>query len=223
MSATRASGTALWGAILLALMAGPDPATAESLERKLDHGYGDVKHALGWDTASLRVVERDKAGNAVIERDSNASNDIERRTSYYENGNKKARSVVVVSKRGGKLLTEQKTTWGKAGQLESSYTQDNAFDKKGAQTQGLITERDYEGERLVHESGRAYSAEEKAWSIVHLEDISYFSDGDMKERIIEEPLTGNKERETWSESKGALGMGRKRSVQKWDLDKGSWE
>lgn len=181
----------------------------------------NVKHALGWDTINLKTIEKDAALRPTLERENNLANRVERKTSYHANGKKKSQSVTVISKTGGKILYESKNEWDDSGTIQASYVQDDAYNANGRQTKGQIVEKKYQGERLSSEVKKKFSPATGDWAVTYKQAISYYEDGDLKERVTENPQTGDKERETWSEKQGALG--RKESKKKWNASIKQWE
>jgi hypothetical protein len=195
---------------------------ANTLTRKIDKGFGNMQHALGWDTVSLKTVNKDKEGRPTLERDENASNSIERTTAYHADGKKQNQWVTVVSKARGKSLTDEKREWNAQGELTQSSIQDNAFSAKGAQTKGEIHEKNYTNGKLTQEIKKEFLPKAKSWETVYMATISYYENGDMKQRLVEKPLSNEKVQQTWAEQEGAIG-GRKETTQKWNIAKNMWE
>lgn len=208
--------------ILLCLLTlGGFPLHADSIGHKLDKGLGKMKHALGWDSMNLKTIESDSAGRPTLERDVNADNTVERVTSYHPNGRKKEQRLTVVTRKDKRLIYDEQESWEASGDLEHSYLQDDAYGKDGDQVRGSIREKTYEYGRLVKEVQKKYSPGADANKVVYVRTITYYDDGDMKERITERPLDGEKERETWSEEKGE--RGRLFKHVKWLPSKNDWE
>lgn len=208
------------GLLALGMLLGASPLQA-GMKKDIKKNIENLKHALGWDTINLTTVDADEEGRATFERENNAANIVERRTSYQANGNKNTQSVMVLSKTSKKILFTEKKTWNDKGDLDSDYTQDDVFKKDGRQMQGLIVDRNFKDGRLVAEMTKRYSADAAEWGLPLKKTISYYPDGDMKERITENPVGGEKTRETWSEKQGTLG--RKSTTTKWNIPKSIWE
>ncbi len=207
-------------AMIMAL--GAVQVRANAVSRSLDKDYGELKHALGWDTVALKTVEKDSHDRPTLERDFNAANKVERKTSYFPDGKLKTQWVTVVSKSKDLTLTDIKKEWNHGGELEHSFVQDNAYNRKGKQDKGQIDEENYTGNKLAQEIRKVYEPKEGSWKTVHMVTISYYKDGDVKQKLTEKPQSGEKERETWSPDKAAAG-GREKTTQKWNSTKASWE
>ena len=205
--------------VLLALGAAPLPA--DSLGHKLDKGLGKMKHALGWDSMNLKTIEVDGGGRPTLERDVNADNTVQRITTYHPNGRKESQGLTVVSRANKKMLYEEKDSWDASGDIEHSYIQDDGFNKQGDQVKGSIREKDYEYGRLVKEVQQKYSPGADSNKVTFIRTITYYDDGEMKERITERPLDDDKQRETWIDEKSTLSS--KGTHTRWVAAKGVWE
>jgi hypothetical protein len=194
---------------------------AASAQASAKRSLEEMKHALGWDTINLKVIEKDKAERATLEREDNAANRVERKTSYHDNGRKSAETVTVVSNGSGKTLYVGKKAWMESGDPASVTVEDDVFSDGGKQLKGVTVAKEFKYGRLVEEERKRYSAK-KGWSPSFKQTISYYEDGDMKERVTEELASKDKEkvRETWGPKLGDAG--RKASTEKWNWTKGSW-
>jgi hypothetical protein len=181
---------------------------------------GEMKHALGWDALNLKVVERDSGGRPTFERDSNGANKVERRTKYHGNGKKASQETLVVAKDSGKTLYTEKQSWDDSGRLEKIFVQDDDYHADGKQVRGENSEKEYDHGRLVKEVKKKYSAESGSWGTVYEQTVSYYDNGDMKERVTEEPPKDRKTKESWGD-KGA--MGRKKTTHRWNASKNEWD
>ena len=217
---TKGMGSRTVGAMMagLLLCAG---ALQAGLEKDLKKDVENIKHALGWDTINLTAIERDKEGRPTLERENNASNIVERRTSYQKNGNKDAQSVDVVSKSSKKSLFTEKKTWNDKGDLDSDLVQDDVFHRDGRQMKGLIVDRKFKDGKLVVETRKHFSPEAAEWGHPMKQSMKYYADGDLRERITEDPASDTKTRETWSAKEGALG--RKSTTENWNASRHTWE
>jgi hypothetical protein len=180
----------------------------------------NVKHALGWDTINLTVVEKDAAGRPTLEREINAANRVERKTSYFPNSKKASQTVTVVAKTTDKTLYTEKQDWNDDGTRKYSLVEDDNFIGKGKQTKGQILEKEFQNGNLTMELKKKYSHKKDNWDVTEKQTVSYYENGDMKERITETSPPEKKIRETWSEKKGTLG--RKKTTHKWSTSKGEW-
>ena len=222
MPTTRPSKSLFWLAGLLALAAA-GPLSANETTHDIHQIFGNMKHALGWDTLNLKAVEKNDAGRPTLERTANAANKIERRTEYYGDGKKKkSQTVTVTAQDSGKVLTEEKKDWASSGKLERRLIQDNAYDDQGNQLKGEIHLKEYTDGRLTHQVKKRFLRDSGKWELLFEASFSYFSDGDLKERVKEEPLKGTKVRETWSAHENAVSK-RKKTVQRWDGASKSWQ
>jgi hypothetical protein len=208
-------------ATLLAVLMMAAAGLHAGAERDIKKGFEDFKHALGWDTINLHSVEQDSAGRPTLERENNASNLVERKTSYQPNGNKDRQSVTVYSKSSKKRLFTEDKAWNDKGDLDSDRMQDDVFHKDGRQMRGLIIDKTFKDGRLVTELRKHYSAATDAWSLPLKQNIAYYADGDMRERITENPAGDERIRESWSEKEGVLG--RKETTTRWNEPKSVWE
>jgi|GEM_PF-2369853 hypothetical protein len=212
----------LLAAAALSMAMGAVQLKANSVSQSLDKNYGELKHALGWDTVNLQTVEKDSQGRPTLERDSNAANKVERKTSYFSDGKLKTQWVTVISKSKELALTDIKKEWNQKGDLEHSFVQDNAYSRKGKQSKGQIDEENYTGKQLAQEIRKVYAPKEGSWKTVHMVTISYYEDGAIKQKLTEKPESGEKERETWSVDKSVSGE-REKTIQKWNAANSSWE
>jgi hypothetical protein len=192
-----------------------------TLQAGIKKSVENIKHALGWDTINLKIMERDPAGHPTWEHESNAANHVDRKTSYQKNGNKDWQTVTVVSKTNKKTLYVDKKIWDEKGDLESVRVQDDVFHGDGRQMKGQITEQKYQDGRLIDELKKRYSPMTRDWGVTSKQAITYYADGDMKERLTEYPPSDEKKRESWSEIKEALG--RKVTMASWDSATGNWK
>jgi hypothetical protein len=210
-----------FSAILCLMTLSGLPLRAGSIGQELDKSLGKLQHALGWDSLNLKVLEANEGGQPLLERDVNAENTVERVTSYHPGGRKEGQRLTVVSRSGKQLLYEKRSAWDSSGDIAHRYLQDSSFDTRGGQTKGSLSEEDYEYGRLTKERLQAYSPGSGANQTYFLQTVTYYDDGDMKERITEKPLENVKERETWGETKGA--EGRSWATSKWAAFKGAWD
>lgn len=206
-------------AALLALLGGFG-LMAAGAEAGVSKAMGEMKHALGWDALNLKVAERDSAGRPTLERDFNGANKVERKTSYHGNGKKAEQETFVVAKDSGKTLYTEKQSWDDLGRLEKIFIQDDAYHADGKQVRGESSEKEYDHGRLVKEVKKKYSAETGSWGTIYVQNVSYYDNGDMKERVTEEPPRDKKTKESWGD-KGA--MGRKKTTHQWNASKNEWD
>jgi hypothetical protein len=204
-------------AVLLCLGMGTARA---GVQRDVDRDVDELKHALGWDTLNMKTVKEDGAGRPTLERDGNLVNRVERETSYFANGKKATQAVTVSGKKSKKTLYFGKKTWSEDGAPVDFSAEDDAFNGDGKQMRGHIDDRQYKNGRLAYELKKEYSAVTGQWGDTSRRTVSYFEDGDMKERITEEPASDEKTRETWGAKDGLLG--RKEFTDTWDSSKGAW-
>lgn len=193
---------------------------AKDLGRSIDRGMDKIQHALGWDTLTLGMVEQDAAGRPTIERDSNSQNRVERLTSYHKSGNRDTQTVTVLAKGSGRTLYSGKSTWSDKGDLESTHSEDLAYHGDGKQSKGRIVHQQFSLGRLMLETRQKYSPATQSWGEDYKQTLSYYEDGDMKDRLTERPGADKKTLEVWSVKKGALG--RSLSLSRWDSSTGSW-
>lgn len=208
--------------LLAVLSLGSGELRAAKVSRDIKQIFGNMHHALGWDSLGLKAAEKDAAGHPTLEREINSANSVERRSTYYPDGKKKSQVTVVTGKNSGKVLTEERKEWSESGKLEHRFIQDNAYDRKGNQTKGEIHEKDYFARRLTHEVKKRFLRSKNSWELLYEANVTYYDeDGSMKERIREDFISGKKTRESWSAQKGA--MGRKKTEQKWDAKAKAWQ
>jgi hypothetical protein len=188
-----------------------------SVRRDMD----ELKHALGWDTIDMKTVETDKAGRPTLERSDTLVNRVERRTSYFSNGAKDTEDVTVIARHSKKTLYSSKKSWNDNGDAVSADVEDDVFSRSGILRRGHNTEMDYQNGRLVGEVVKRYSASAGAWEDTRKQTISYYDDGDMKERVTEYLPSGGKTRESWGIKDGVLG--RQETDSAWDVPKGVWD
>jgi hypothetical protein len=181
----------------------------------------NFKHSLGWDTFNLDLIEKDPAGRPTLERQNNTANLVERKTSYHANGQKNTQTFTVLAKGTDNMRTLDKRVWNENGNPESLFTQDNSFNSKGEQTQGQIIELSYNEGRLATETKKKFYNLTGDWALTYKQSISYYKDGDMKERVTERLPENNNKRETWSETKRSLG--REQTTQKWNPSISQWQ
>jgi hypothetical protein len=209
--ATTAGLLALW--FFLGGLSGLHAEVRKSLD--------DLKHALGWDSLKLSVVEKDAQGRPTLERYSGKDNLVARNTSYYPGGEKTSKTVTVVSKETDQTLYLERMDWLENGDLESVYMKDNLYNKKGNPTKSRINEKQYVNGQLTLNIKKKYSSESGDWTMLYKQTVRYYKNGNLKERITENPSSHEKERETWTEKRDSLGI--KERTRKWDELKNSWE
>lgn len=206
-------------ALLAFAVAGLDGA---SLERQLDNDFVSMKHAIGWDTLNMKTLRADSSGRPTLERSSDGPNRVIRKTTYFDNGNREVQTVSVVSKANRKELYSGEQKWNSAGDLAYSSSADNAYNQAGNRTLGETQVQNYENGKMTKEVKTHELPGSRRQRTTLVETVSYFDDGDMEQRIIEKPQTGEKTRETWSEAKGTMGM-RTETTQNWIPSKGVWQ
>ncbi len=179
-----------------------------------------MEHALGWDSLSLKVIEKDADGRPTLEGESNSENRVARRTSYYPSGKKAAQTFTVVELATDKTLYLGKRDWIENGDLDSSYVRDDIFNEKGHPKRGWVNERHFRKGRLVMDVKRNYYPETGDWLVLYRQTLSYFDDGDLQERITENPPS-KKTWETWGPKEG--GAARKLTLKKWNAAGKNWQ
>lgn len=194
---------------------------AVSAQASVHRDMDELKHALGWDTLDMKTVEQDKAGRPTLEKSNTMVNRVERQTTYFSNGNKAEEVVTVIARHSKKTLYLSKKTWNDSGDLVSANVEDDAFSRSGEQLKGHNTEMDYQNGRLSSEVVRRYSASAGHWEDARRQEISYYDDGDMKERVTEYLPSGGKDRESWGAKDGVLG--RQETDDAWDTLKNAWD
>jgi hypothetical protein len=197
------------------LHAGVQKDVEVGLQRDVD----EMEHALGWDTLDLKVLQTGGHG-PTLERNTNAVNRISRTTSYFDNGEKAKQEVTVVDKSNEKTLYCGKKSWNSKGDLTKSYEKDDAFNGDGKQVKGHIVDSVMLHGRLVTELRKSYSPTTDSWGVTLKQQISYYDDGDMRERVTLRPAADEKTREHWS-NKDRL-VGRKEVTSSWDSSSGKW-
>ena len=184
--------------------------------------FEELKHALGWDTINLKVITKDGGDRATLEREDNAANRVERKTSYHPNGRKADETVSVVSNGSGKTLYLGHKAWTDGGDPVSVVVEDDVYSDGGTLQKGLTVDKQFKFGRLISEERKRYSARQKDWSPAYRQEISYYDDGAMKERVTQDlrPDDKDKVRESWGE-KAADGV-RLARTEKWDWTKGGY-
>lgn len=179
-----------------------------------------LKHALGWDTMNLKTLAENKAGQATLERDANLVNRVERRSAYFSNGKLSTQVTTVSDRKSKRTLYSGKKTWSEDGAPVSVAMEDDTFNGDGMQMAGRIDEQEFKGGRLFFEGKKEYSPGTGQWGDSSKQTITYFDDGDMKERLTEFPASDEKTRENWGKKDGVLG--REETTMTWNSSKGTW-
>jgi len=194
---------------------------ADGVQVSVEKGVDELKHALGWDTLNMTTIEKDSFGRVTLERNNDLVNRVKRETTWFADGKKESETVSVIGKTSGRTLYFSKKAWGDDGNILSVDIEDNAFKSRKKQIGGQIEKQQYENGRLIAENHKHYSATSDGWNDTFKESILYFDDGDMKQRVTENPVTGEKSREIWGEKSGVLG--RVETTQNWDNAKSVWD
>lgn len=179
-----------------------------------------MRHALGWDSLSLKVQEKDSSGRPTLEGETKGGNRMSRVTVYYPSGKKLSQIFTVVEIATDKTVYLGKRDWIESGDLDSSYVRDDIFNAKGHPQRGWINERHFRRGHLVMEVRRNYAPETGDWTTQYRQTLSYYDDGDLQERITENSPT-KKKWESWGEK--AEGKTRKASVKNWNRTLNVWE
>lgn len=208
----RAAAPAMMAAWLCLGAAALDAAP---IPRRVDN----LKHALGWDNLHLDLVEKDAAGRPTLESESNKVNRVARRTTYYADGKKASQIFTVVELATDKTLYLGKRDWIENGDLGSTFERDDVFNAKGHPQKGWINERHFRRGRLVMDVKRKYSDETGDWTVMTMQTLSYYEDGDLQERITNTP-TSPRKWEVWGQK---TGKERKLTVKTWNSSSKSWQ
>jgi hypothetical protein len=213
--------TALMAALLCLGGASAQAGVIRDLNKDLDRDLDNITHALGWDALVLKTVDRDEKGRPTLERSDNLVNLVERRTGYYYDGQAAWQTLSVVSQNTGKTLFYSKKTWLESGKPDSAYSEDDVFNGEGKQVKGSILDLQYNDGLLTFKVRKRYSPITDEWGFTLKQTMTYYNDGDLKERVSVDPSTDEQTRETWGVREGSLG--RQKHVEQWDSSSGAWE
>lgn len=213
--------TALMAAMLCIGSASAQAGVIRDLNKDLDRDLDNITHALGWDALVLKTVDRDEKGRPTLERSDNLVNLVERRTGYYYDGQPAWQTLSVVSQNTGKTLFYSKKTWLESGKPDSAYSEDDVYNGEGKQVKGSILDLQYNDGKLTFKVRKRYSPVTDEWGFTLKQTMTYYNDGDLKERVSVDPSTDEQTRESWGVREGSLG--RQKHVEEWNSSSGAWE
>jgi hypothetical protein len=98
--------------------------------------------------------------------------------------------------------------------------EDGGFKRNKSQSSGRIDDRRFLDGRLVYAATKEFSPATGQWRDTYRQTMSYFEDGDLRERITEDPVSDDKGKETWG-AKNAV-LGRVETSETWNSNTGAW-
>ncbi|HTA16584.1 MAG TPA: hypothetical protein VK786_02430 [bacterium] len=168
----------------------------------------------------MEVKQRDSHNWVVLECGVSCGYNVLRNTKHYQDGSKSEQVTRVLSPFPGSpplnVLTDQ---WNRGGELVLSQREIDKLDDSGVRIKGSRDTQDYEHGRTVEETVESWNPSMKSWLVTRSSTVSYYPDGDMKERITENIKANRKSDERWG-PKGPAG--RVKTVRHWDAARQAW-
>jgi hypothetical protein len=168
----------------------------------------------------MEVTQRDSHNWVTLECGISCGHKVVRQTLRYADGSKSQQTTRVLSEFPGEpplnILTDR---WNRAGGLVFSLREVDALGDSGARTGGTRVTQNLAHGRIVKETWESWNVSMKSWLVTRNITVSYYADGDMKERVTENILANRKADEQWGE-KGPLG--RVKTVRHWNASTQAW-
>jgi hypothetical protein len=168
----------------------------------------------------MEVKQRDSHNWVVLECGVSCGYNVLRNTQHFGDGSKSEQVTRVLSAfPGSPPLNVRTDRWNRAGELVYTQREIDKLDDSGARVIGSRDTQDLEHGRTVDETVETWNQSMKSWLVTRSSTVTYYPDGDMKERITENIKANRKSDERWG-PKGP--MGRVKTVRHWDAAAKAW-
>jgi len=168
----------------------------------------------------MEVKQRDSHNWVVLECGVSCGYNVYRNTLHYGDGSNSEQVTRVLSPfPGSPPLNVRTDRWNRAGEMVFSEREIDGLDDSGVRIKGNRVTRNLVHGRTVKETVETWNPSMKSWLVTRSSSVTYYPDGDMKERITENIKANRKADERWG-PKGP--MGRVRTVRHWDAATKDW-
>jgi hypothetical protein len=145
---------------------------------------------------------------------------VDRKEVHYPGDGKASREITVRSNLKGKgILSDVKERWDRAGNLTYRSRQNNTLNADGVQVGGERITSAFTQGLVTREIAERWDPDFKGWLETSVSTEAYYDNGDLRQRITEEPAFNRKTQENW----GSLGLqGRKKTTRLWNKGSHRW-
>lgn len=200
------------------LMGAPKPTPETTDDANPNDDAQQQPAVLGQWNGGVRT--RNSPDRTVENLSEDHGNLVDRKEVHYPGDGKASREITVRSNLKGKgILSDVKERWDRAGNLTYRSRQSNTLNADGVQVSGERSKSDFEQGRLTRETAERWDPDFRGWLETRVSTSSYYANGDMRQRVTEQPALNKKTEETWGPP-GALG--RKKTTLLWDVRAHRW-